>query len=249
MGNLLLKRDETIQYFKTGETVIQKVNVTPTQLKNHIEVHLNDLDNTIIVVEDWTLNFSTLKNTVKPFSNTLYETRIPGKFGPANISVFTANNLTNLSLRTYPERVANSRSGLVANLFNRNIQILVKDFNGSFTDSCDIIVFANDITTVTSNIDTTELTDSVLTLLDTFTVSKDNSYTDDNYNRYTITAPSYVDYMEVTGVNGILDKSKVKLTSGSGTVRVLKNSVDGSDKITFKVGFINYPNLTTFVDE
>jgi hypothetical protein len=249
MGNLLLKRDESIQYFKTGETVIQTVNVTPTQLKNRIEVRLNDLDNTIIVVEDWTLDFSTLKNAVKPFSNTLYETRISGRFGPANISVFTANNLTNLSLRTYPERVLDPRSGLVANLSNRYIQILVKDFNESFTDGCNIIVYSPDLSNVTANIDTTEFNGSLLSLLDTFTVAKDTTYTDSNYNRYTITAPSYVDYMEVNGVNGILDKSKVKLTSGSGTVRVLKNSVDGSDKITFKVGFINYPNLTTFVDE
>ena len=249
MGHLLLKHDETIQYFKSRETVIQTVNVTATQLKNHIEVRLNDNDNTIIVVEDWTLDFSTLKNTVKPVSNTLYEIRIPGNFGPANPLVLTDKNLTNLSLRTYPERVSNSRSSLVTSLNNRNIQIFVKDFNGSFTDGCDIIVFSPDLSNVTSNIETTDLNDSVLTLLDTFTIAKDNSYTDDNYNRYTITAPSYVDYMEVTGINGILDKSKVKLTSGSGTVRVLKNSVDGSDKITFKVGFINYPNLTTFVDE
>lgn len=249
MGNLLLKRDDSIQYFTNGETVYQTVNVTPTQLKNRIEVHLNDPDNTIIVVEDWTLDFSTLKTAVKPFSNTLYETRISGKYGPANISVLTTKNLTNISLRTYPERVENSRSVLVGNVSNRNIQILVKDFNGSFTEGCDIIVSSADLKNVTCNIGTTEFTDSVLTLLDTFTIAKDNSYTDSNYNRYTITAPSYVEYMAVTGVNGILDKSKIKLTSGSGTVRVLKNSVDGSDKITFKVGFINYPNLTTFVDE
>jgi len=225
----------TRRYLNSNETVHQTISVTNTTLTSKIDV---TIDGTTCV-QDWTIKFSELSTIPRYNSNVL----IGFRWDPDNNKTY---KIYNMSLLTYPGRDKNNRAGRFRGSYDGNIQILVKNAASSFADA-EIMVFTDNTYTLTANVqfneyDSTEL--DIVSMLDDITVTKDTTYNNPEYIKYNISTKDYVDQISTEPLVGILDKSRVYLTNGTGSVRVLKSSIEDYP-ITFKVGFVNYPGLVT----
>lgn len=238
------------------------IDVTPTTLKFKVLVTgkidvstyntetdeiINSQEDTSFDAQNWILNLETLKNDPKFKTNTMY---VVNTSISQQSQVLANYNLSNISALTYIQRgsVFSSPKHSVLG----NVYIFVKDPNGTFEDF-DIIVYnqkTDNATDILSNQTWQERETSVSyeELLDTITVSKDLTYASDDYIKYNISTEQYVDQVYIEAIKGIADKTRVSLSSGIGSFRVLKNSVD-QEPITVKVGFPNHPNLVTFIDD
>ena len=241
----ILETGNTRRYFNTGETVAQTITVTGTTLTNKIDVTLGD---TTTTVQEWTIQFSDLSSIPKYNSNVL----IGFKFDINNKEKY---DVYNMSLRTFPGRDKNNRAGRNRPSLDSNIQILVKNTTSSFADA-DILVYVDNTYTFVANVDVLEITESetlniigntidIISHLDNITVVRDDTYANPDYDKYTISTETYVDQISLEPLVGILDKSRVYLSNGKGSVRVLKSSLDTGETAKFKVGFVNYPGLVT----
>jgi len=223
------------RYINKDEIVVQTVSVTSTKITNKIDVTVGD---TTTTVEDWEISFADLASIKKYSSNTLVGIRVSPVTGV--VKPF------NYSLITYTTR-EDTRSAAITPTTDSNIQIIIKDPTGNFNTS-DIIVFTPSSDYTLSSSDTfTATSSSIYDMLDTITVTKDTSYVNSEYTKYTVQSASYVESIVADQAVGIIDRTNVKLTAGSGSIRVLKSSVE-TDTAEIKFGFSNYPRLVDFKD-
>jgi hypothetical protein len=247
MSKILVKKEfNKSKFLAVEEQVRLSVNVTPTAITSKLEVILG---NAITVISDWTLPFSIVKDVRAIVPNSLVSLSIIPN--DREKKVLSANNLIVISPLTYLNRSPNTRNPIISSLYTLDqpatIQILVRNPEGSF-DDCDVIVFTKDEYNFTTSNEQVSWNGDVIPLLDKITVTKEMTYDDAEYFKYKITTAPYVKSVDVHARTGILDKVRINLTNGVGYVRGLKSSVEGSDKISFKVGHLNYLNIVSFTD-
>jgi hypothetical protein len=238
---------EYTQQFEELPQFVVDINIQPNEVKFKFQMS-HPLNHEIY--SDFVITLENFKQILKLKSNTLLTI---SDRSPKDGSNIRPNQFINLSALTYDQRLFNPYS-------SKNIRhgkdlypicIFVKNPNGNFEDH-DIILPGNSLgnITVNSNVEFTNYEGNLNSqdFLDTITVEKDTQFTDDNYYKYNITTQTYVDQVQVETVTGISNKSKVTLTNGSGSIKVLKSSVDSTDKTNLKVGFSYYPGLVNFID-
>jgi len=247
MSKILVKKEfNKSKFLAVEEQVRLSVNVTPTAITSKLEVILG---NTVTVISDWTLPFSIVKDVRTMVPNSLVSLSIAPP--DREKKVLSARNLIVISPFTYLNRSPNTRNPIISSVYTLDhpatIQILVRNPESSF-DDCDVIVFTKDEYNFTTSNEQVFWNGDVIPLLDEITVTKEMTYDDPEYFKYKITTAPYVKSVDVHARTGILDKARVNLTNGVGYVRGLKSSVEGSDKISFKVGHLNYLNIVSFTD-
>lgn len=247
MSQILVKKEfNKSKFLATEEKVKLSVNVTSSVIKCKLEVILGDAST---VISDWDLPFSVIKDVHQIAPNSLVSVFIPPS--DRNKKILGPKNLLVISQFTYLNRSSNTRNPIIAGLYTLDqpatVQILIKDPDGSFDDS-NVIVFTKDEYQLVTSNEKIEWNGDIIPLLDPISVTKDMTYDDAEYFKYKITTAPYVKSVEVHARTGILDKMRVNLTNGIGYVRGLKSSVEGSDKISFKVGHLNYLNIVSFTD-
>jgi hypothetical protein len=243
-----------------GETQNYILEVTPNMLKFKIVeqgtrtntiLDSTDSSNDIIEEVPYTETFISInlpleilkqKNNLR--SNTLF-----GVLLPPNVTQITQKQLVNYSELTKTLRLENCYASQIANTISQPyIFIFVKDINGTFEDH-DIIMIS-DLKATLNNVDTDETVEVSTsfvhtTLLDTITVQEDTSYTNSDYYKFNVSTESYVDEVVLEQVRGITDRARVKLTSGEGSFRVLKSSLESGEDLRVKIGFASYPGITS----
>jgi hypothetical protein len=240
------------------------VNVTPTTLKislirtNNLINEVNDRNTTLI---DLTINISEISKipNIKPNSFiTIGHNYIIRNSLDKNV-------LINLSSSTYVSRTFNPYASKQVKIGEDIYPFLlfVKDPNVTSFDDIDIIIPGNTFgnITFTSNATFTDYTSAVYAskfpekdpalphlqeedFLDTITITKDTSYVNADYSKYTVSTESYIDVVLLEQVIGIPDRLRVDLIDGTGSFRVLKSSVD--NKFAVKAGFGYYTNIKKY---
>lgn len=216
------------------------LNITQSLLQINVIESYDDIET---IVADYQLSLDTLKQAPNLKSNSLICIIKPNSTTDNEVNI---NNLINISSITKEQRLNNSYSYNLPLKDYGYVAIFVKDPDGTFNDH-DIIVYASQNDTLenlTSN-QQFELiqTFNHLDLLDNITVSEDTSYSNDDYYKFNVSTESYVSEVFLEQVIGITDRSRVKLTSGEGSFRVLKSSVESGDQLRVKVGFASYTGL------
>lgn len=221
-----VKYKQTLPSLEDGQQ--EPTIVEQTKTHYNIEIPLSELK---------------LKENFK--SNTLFGL----KFSQENSQkiVVPSRRISNISADTLTQRSVNPSNMTFVGL--SYILILVKDPNGDFTDH-DIIVYTSDNTKAQfiSNVEFTTQDNpqfNHLDLLDSITYSKDATYINEEYIKYNVSSEAYVDELDVQSIVGITDKSRIKLTNGQGSFRILKSSVE--NQFDVRVGFMSYPRLISIV--
>lgn len=246
-----------------SENVVVDINVAPTKItfkltSNYVQNSTTvDIDGTETqqqssmsdVIYDFELNLETLKSIKRFSSNTLFGVSLTPSYAD---KVLDVKQIVNLSEMTKPLRLDTSFSSKLSfgNSSQPFLQILVKDPEGTFNDH-DIILIGNNDITVTSNKTFNEgdySTYVTTQLLDPITITKDATYTSEEYVQYVVNTASYVDQVYLEQIFGVINKSRVNIDSeGKGYFRILKSSVD-SDGIKLKAGYLSYTGLFTLTD-
>lgn len=228
-----------------------------TEQTTYDEVTNETTTNTVnqnTIVDNWTLSLSELKKCKSLKSNSLFAINPPHSDSQVTAMVYQCISVGEFSLQQKTLSPNALKSTAAYNMNPYPLFILVKDVNGTFEDH-DIFLLGDRseyAINVVSNVEfATEETArfDFLNFVDSITISKDTTYTNENYIRYNITTGTGVDTIYLDPVVGIVDKARVTITNGQGSFRVLSNSVDGTDKITVKAGFYTYPRVVTFTDE
>lgn len=255
MSNILLKLVETCK--QEDESVKYVLDVQPQIVTFVIKVQTNVMQNgESVVVEETVLNakvtLEQLKNTPRFKSNTLFGFYPSRKeFLDTNVVTTTTNindfiNISELSKIHRVSGAMNVKIQSIVNIKTAALQFFIKNVNGTFED-CDIILAAPGLSksfSLESNLQFEEhiRTFDHLTLLDNINVTKDTSYINDLYDKYTVESATHVDSVYVEEICGIVDRTKVVLTNGVGYFRVLKSSID-NQSFKAKVGFNSYPGI------
>jgi hypothetical protein len=238
-GLIYAHPDETPTYHLTVTDQLITFRVTAEFIQN------NETQN--VTVHEWKLPWSVV-NEMGFKSNTLIGIIAPPtKF---NKEFLTPTQVVNLSEATKAQKSEFSASPKVGRTWNSPIHIFIRNPNLGFTQQ-DIILLGEPNTIL----DTTETFEYYeaegknntlphLELVDKITVSKDTTYTDPDYTKYNVSSEDYVDVIYLESINGICDKSRVYLTNGSGSFRVLNSSVESGTKVKVKLGFATYHSMT-----
>lgn len=255
IANSISAENESIVYnldIQENEITLDVVLSVPTSsvvlnAQNEEEIVQTEKVSTLINVK---IPLEAIKNSKRMKSNTLVGLfpKRPAYRDASTQTVAIPNDIINISQLTLQQRAERSTSGKISNILDgvfSNIHIFVRDPNGTFLDH-DIIVIAPGLSanfTLNSNVEFVENdTYSHLDSLDPISVEKDTDYSNSDYDRYIVTSSSYVDSTYVEPVVGILDRTKISMTNGTGYFRVLKSSID-DDQFKARVGFYSYPGL------
>jgi len=249
----LIFSDSDLIFKLPQEDVTYNLNVTSTEIQFKISIE----DNFSEPYASWTylnctLNLDTVKNMNRFHSNMLVgvgfasneflmeqkeEHRIVGNANLVDISAFSKTkriqNIASKRLATAPIR-----------LF-----IYVRDPKDTFED-WDILVHvpAKNHTFITNVLQwegPVELTEfnHAIELPDAITSEEDTSYNNPDYYKFKVFAPAYNTELEAEPCVGVIDRARIYMKDGEGSIRVLKSSVESGDKIIAKVGFGNYVRL------
>ena len=236
------------------------INVTPTTFSISLirNNSTTDIVNTMVDVTIDISEISKIKN-IKPNS---FITIAGNRITAGSVD---KNALINLSSSTYTSRTFNPYSSTQQRVGEEFYPFLffVKNPNPTSFDDIDIIIPDNTYGNVTNtvNVPFTDYTSTVFAskfperdpalpylqeedFLDTITITKDTSYVNADYTKYTVSTESYIDVVLLEQVTGILDRLRVDLIDGTGSFRVLKSSVD--DKFAVKAGFGYYTNIKKY---
>lgn len=251
----LVKRP--IQIRNENEVISYTIDVQPDSIKFKIEHNdpesLIDSEVTYKLVE-WNLSLNTLKDSKVLKSNSLVTISVPDLLRDPSQAEITSikdvgvGSIKNISTFTRLTKSDNPFTGQISHI-PTYLVLFVKDVDGDFTDH-DIIILvpSQKEYNFVSNQEFSEVAEdfSHVSLVDTITATKDTSYINDLYTRYTVTTAPHVDEVHVDPVIGIVDKTRVSIdTSGVGSFRLLKSSIEEGETPKIKLGFYSYTGLTT----
>lgn len=249
MANRLFSTTYGFIYAHPNETPTYHLTVTDELITFKVTVEYTQNHETqTVTVHDWKLPLSVITGMPRIKSNTLLGIIAP----PTKFSkeFLTATQVVNLSEATKSQRSDFAGSPKVGQTWSAALQIFIRNPQLGFTHQ-DIILLGepNVVLDTAEQFEFYEAegknnTAPHIELLDEITVSKNTTYTNDDYVKYDVSSESYVDEIYLEPVNGICDKSRVMLTNGSGSFRVLKSSVETGAKARIKIGFASYPGIT-----
>jgi hypothetical protein len=234
------------------ESVTYNVNVTSNLITLQISHEIPDDNLPSIDLINCTLSLETLKSMKRLKPNTLVALAIPSvkwryqQVGDV-ISV-DSTMLKDASKLSHTIRSNNPGSAFVSPV-PAYLYIFVKDtVNGTFNDYDIIVVGPSKEFTFNSN---ETFTDGILDteydhvdLVDTITATEDTQYSNEDYYKFNVSTASYNEEIYVEPVVGITDRTRIKLTNGNGSFRVLKSSLLSNDTMRVKLGFYSYSGLT-----
>jgi hypothetical protein len=217
------------------------VQVTP----NLLNINITEEYEQPVTIANYSLDINVLKSSANLKSNTLLTVMCPDNF----TGDLETKHLINMSKITKDQKIGNVLSSNLQLKKYGDVFIFVKNINGTFEDHDIIFYTAADLeqSVVVSN-ETFEINDytefSHLQLVDTISISENTTYNDDEYYKFNVSTEEYVDELYLEQIRGIIDRTRVKLTSGQGSFRVLKSSLESGDELKVKAGFASYPGLT-----
>ena len=244
-----LKSD--IQIRSEHEEVTYNVNVTANEITLQISHDDTTEDAPAMDLLNCTLSLETFKQMPRLKPNSLIALAIPStnflyKQIDAHIDIKPLM-LINISGFSKDSKAKNPASKHLTTV-PCYLFIYARDIvNGTFDDFDIILHVPSKSFTLNSNIafdapiDISEFTHAIFP--DEITVTEDTEYSNTEYYKFNVSAPAYNDEIYVEPVYGITDKTRITLTSGQGSIRVLKSSVEAGNNIRVKLGFYSYTGL------
>ena len=248
MSNLLLRPNHRILYIAEGEYVNQIFTVSDDSISLKTVVTVDEQEHKVL---DVVLSLETLRSWTELDSNMVVGFTLYGYEDFTAPFSLTDKHLLNMSRATAPQRIKDSFSSRVG--LQSNLQFVVNNPNGNFEDFNYVLSTPQENFTLETNSDYSTISDprsfDILQFLDTIQVSKDLSYDNAEYDKFIVTSAAHVPTVYVQQVIGILDRTRVELTNGSGSFRVLKNSLESGEKVKARVGFKYYEAMNKFTDQ
>ena len=248
MSNLLLRPNNKILYITEGESVNQTFTVSGDSISLKTVVTVDEQEHKVL---DVVLSLETLRSWTELDSNMVVGFTLYGYEEFTEPFSLTDKHLLNMSRATAPQRIKDSFSSKVG--LQSNLQFVVNNPNGTFEDFTYVLSTPASNFTIDSNVEYSTVSDprsfDMLQFLDTIGVSKDSSYDNAEYDKFTVTSAAHVPTVYVQPVLGIIDRTRVELTNGSGSFRVLKNSLESGEKVKARVGFKYYEAINKFTDQ
>jgi hypothetical protein len=236
--------------YTPGETETPTYHLTVTDqlitFKITVEYVLNEQTHNV-TIHDWKLPLEAVTSTHRIKSNTLIGIIAPSR--GFNKEFLTPTQVINLSEAALSQRIKFTTTPKLGSNPSE-LQIFIRNPNLGFTHQD--IILCGESNVIIDSTETfehyqdegTNNTAAHIDLVDAINVSKDTTYTNADYIKYNVSSESYVDEIYLEPINGICDKTRVVLTAGSGSFRVLKSSIESGNKVRVKLGFVSYSGIT-----